>query len=55
MSLVSQLAQKEHHLAIQPWIKSRSRLVEEKDAWVAQQFQGNGDTLALPTREFTNH
>src|SRR2546425_488971 len=36
---VGQSAQEEHHLAIQARIKARCRLVQEKDAWIRQQFQ----------------
>ena len=54
VSLVGELAQEEHHLAIQAGIKARGWLIQEEDAGVGQQFQGDGDALALPARELAD-
>ena len=47
MPLVSEFAQQEHHFAVQPRIKARGWLIQEEDTGIGQQFQGDGDTLAL--------
>src|SRR5215467_4538364 len=47
VSLVGQLAQQKHHLAIQPWIKTRGRLVKEEEAWIGQQFHSDRSAFAL--------
>ena len=52
MSLVGQFAQEVHHLTIQARIEARGGLIQEEDTGIGKQFQGNRDTLALPTGEF---
>ena len=54
MALIGQFAQQEHHLAVQTGIEARCWLVQEEDAGVGQQFQGNRDALALPAGEFAD-
>src|SRR5690348_6934960 len=54
MSLIRQLAQQEHHLAVQAGIQARGWLIQEKDAGFHQQFKGDRHTFALPARKPTD-
>ncbi len=54
MSLVGKVAQQKHHLAIQPRIEARCRLIQEEDAGIGQQFKRDRDTLALASGKFAH-
>ena len=54
MSLVGQFAQQEHHLAVQARIEARCWFIQEEDAGVGEQFECDGDTFALSTRQFAD-
>src|SRR6266851_2737539 len=54
VSFVGQFAQEEHHFTIQARVQARCWLIQEEHTRIGQQFQRNGDTLALAAGELTD-
>ena len=50
--LAAKLCNQVQHLRANRNIKRRDRLVKDNQLWLDNQRAGNGDALALPTREF---